>query len=85
MSLGGLHDFHEKKNAARRDGGLPTLIEDPQEVCKHMRAASPPASAADLIEQSQQPRARTRTNKKVLSSLAENKACPRWSYRYISI
>ena len=35
----------------RDDNGLPPLPEDPGEVCRQMRASSPPASAADLIEQ----------------------------------
>lgn len=37
------------------ENGLPVLPEDTYEVCKNMRASSPPASATDLIEQ-QMPR-----------------------------
>ena len=62
-TLGGLNDFHGKKNAARVAADLPPLTEDPHEVCKHMRAASPPASAADLIEQQQQPSRRMQLNR----------------------
>ena len=56
VSLGGLHKQQEMKNEARNNNGLPPLHEDPVEVCRQMRASSPPASAADLIEQQQIPR-----------------------------
>lgn len=52
FTLGGLTNFHELKNAARRKADLPEWNEDSQEVCKKMRASSPPTSAADIIEQS---------------------------------
>ena len=40
----------------RKEAGLPVLEEDTIEVTKTMRAASPPASAADLLEaQNQKP------------------------------
>ena len=51
VSLGGLKDLQENKNRVREANGLPPLPEDPNEVCRQMRASSPPASAADLIEQ----------------------------------
>lgn len=52
FTLGGLTNFHELKNAARRKANLPEWDENSQEVCKKMRASSPPTSAADIIEQS---------------------------------
>ena len=51
VSLGGLKELQDSKNKVREDHGLPPLPEDPGEVCRQMRASSPPASAADLIEQ----------------------------------
>ena len=53
------------KNEHRRAMDLPPLTEDTHEVCKHMRASSPPASAADLIEAQQLPRRNVRGIKKV--------------------
>ena len=58
--------FYEKKNESRCNQGLSPLTEDTHEVCKRMRASSPPVSAADLIEQQQQlPRRNMRSGKKV--------------------
>lgn len=51
VSLGGLRELQDEKNRIRNEHGLPALPEDPYEVYKKMRASSPPASAADLIEQ----------------------------------
>ncbi|XP_045164509.1 striatin-interacting protein 1-like isoform X1 [Mercenaria mercenaria] len=51
VSMGGLDKLQEMKNQYREQAGLPPLPEDPGEVCRNMRASSPPASAADLIEQ----------------------------------
>ena len=63
MILGGLKDYHGLKNEARVAAGLAPLAEDTHEVCKHMRAASPPASAADLIEQQMPNRRNTRARR----------------------
>ena len=65
LILCSLEDFHVMKNKKREAMDLPPLTEDTHEVCKHMRASSPPASAADLIEAQQQPRRNTRGSKKV--------------------
>jgi len=65
VTLGGLDDIHALKNTRRHDRGLAPLTEDTHDVCKHMRASSPPASAADLIDQHQQIRRSLRTAKKV--------------------
>ncbi|KAL3853320.1 hypothetical protein ACJMK2_016869 [Sinanodonta woodiana] len=70
VSLGGLHEQQDKKNKVRQESNLPPLLEDTYEVCRHMRASSPPASAADLIEQ-QIPRRAFRGGVK-RSSLDEN-------------
>ncbi|KAK2147060.1 hypothetical protein LSH36_572g01086 [Paralvinella palmiformis] len=51
--LGGLRNFHTLKNEARAQCDLQPLTEDTHEVCKQMRACSPPASAVDLIDQQQ--------------------------------
>lgn len=67
MSLGGLNEIHSRKNERRVESGLPLMTEDTHEICKHMRASSPPASAADLIEQHQQIRRAFRSTKKVYS------------------
>lgn len=49
--MGGLDKLQTLKNKYREQNGLPPLPEDPGEVCRNMRASSPPASAADLIDQ----------------------------------
>ncbi|KAI0208952.1 Striatin-interacting protein 1 [Lamellibrachia satsuma] len=64
LILGSLENFHVMKNEHRRTMDLPPLTEDTHEVCKHMRASSPPASAADLIEAQQLPRRNARGIKK---------------------
>ena len=69
VALGGLKDFHLQKNLRREVAGLSLLTEDTHEVCKSMRAASPPASAADLIEQQQQPKRSYRGGKRVSAIL----------------
>lgn len=66
VSVGGLSDIHSQKNQKRLEAGLPLMTEDTHQVCKHMRASSPPASAADLIEQHQQIRRTFRGTKKGL-------------------
>ena len=63
-SLGGLRELQEQKNTVRKQHNLPPLPEDTYEVCRTMRPASPPASAADLIEQ-QAPRRGARGGKRV--------------------
>ncbi|ESO85181.1 hypothetical protein LOTGIDRAFT_221410 [Lottia gigantea] len=65
LSLGGLRNLQDEKNRVRGEHDLPPLPEDMYEVCKNMRASSPPASAADLIEQ-QAPRRGTRAGKRSL-------------------
>ncbi len=66
--LGGLKEYHSLKNEARVASDLPPLTEDTHEVCKHMRAASPPASAADLIEQQQMPNRGPKRTRRVSDS-----------------
>nr|CAG4646070.1 EOG090X01YQ [Macrothrix elegans] len=56
VSLGGMKEQRELKAKYRREAGLPIPEEDTVEVTRTMRAASPPASAADLLEaQNQKP------------------------------
>lgn len=55
----------ELKNEYRARDGLGAVTEDTISVTRTMRAASPPASAADLIEQQQQRRPIVRARKGV--------------------
>uniref|UniRef100_A0A3B4AZM5 Striatin interacting protein 1 n=1 Tax=Periophthalmus magnuspinnatus TaxID=409849 RepID=A0A3B4AZM5_9GOBI len=57
FTLGGFEQLQSLKVQRRQQLGLPPLPEDSIRVVRSMRAASPPASATDLIEQ-QQKRAR---------------------------
>ncbi|MEQ2184118.1 hypothetical protein GOODEAATRI_004647 [Goodea atripinnis] len=57
FTLGGFEQLQIIKVHKREELGLPPLPEDSIRVIRSMRAASPPASASDLIEQ-QQKRAR---------------------------
>lgn len=63
LTLGGLHELERRKNDVRESHGLPRLAEDMYTVCETMRPASPPASAADLIEH-QVPRRSLRAGKR---------------------
>ena len=63
VSLKGLRQLQDTKNEVRKENNLPPLPEDTHEVCRHMRASSPPASAADLIDQ-QMPRRGLRSGAK---------------------
>ena len=46
-----MKEQQRQRDAMRLLHTLPPVLEDSVEVVKHLRAASPPASAADLIEQ----------------------------------
>ncbi|XP_036309253.1 striatin-interacting protein 1 isoform X2 [Pipistrellus kuhlii] len=52
-TLGGFEELQSMKAEKRTLLGLPPLPEDSIKVIRNMRAASPPASASDLIEQQQ--------------------------------
>lgn len=52
-TLGGFEELQSMKAEKRAMLGLPPLPEDSIKVIRNMRAASPPASASDLIEQQQ--------------------------------
>ncbi|NXX11239.1 STRP1 protein, partial [Podargus strigoides] len=52
-TLGGFEELQSMKAEKREILGLPPLPEDSIKVIRSMRAASPPASASDLIEQQQ--------------------------------
>ncbi|KAG8451132.1 hypothetical protein GDO86_003408 [Hymenochirus boettgeri] len=52
-TLGGFEDLLEMKSQKRENLSLPPLPEDSIKIIRNMRAASPPASASDLIEQQQ--------------------------------
>uniref|UniRef100_A0A672PF13 Striatin-interacting protein 1 homolog n=1 Tax=Sinocyclocheilus grahami TaxID=75366 RepID=A0A672PF13_SINGR len=54
FTLGGFEELQEMKVRMRELLSLPPLPEDSIKVVRNMRAASPPASAMELIEQQQQ-------------------------------
>ncbi|XP_026090572.1 striatin-interacting protein 1 homolog isoform X1 [Carassius auratus] len=54
FTLGGFEELQELKVRMREQLNLSPLPEDSIKVVRHMRAASPPASAMELIEQQQQ-------------------------------
>uniref|UniRef100_G3Q585 Striatin interacting protein 2 n=1 Tax=Gasterosteus aculeatus aculeatus TaxID=481459 RepID=G3Q585_GASAC len=54
FTLGGFEELQEMKVRGREGLRLPPLTEDSIKVVRAMRAASPPASAMELIEQQQQ-------------------------------
>ncbi|KAJ8416404.1 hypothetical protein AAFF_G00356920 [Aldrovandia affinis] len=54
FTLGGFEDLQEMNVRGRERLSLPPLPEDSIKVVRSMRAASPPASAMELIEQQQQ-------------------------------
>ncbi|KAA0720748.1 Striatin-interacting protein 1 -like protein [Triplophysa tibetana] len=54
FTLGGFEELLEMKVRTRERLNLPPLPEDSIKVVRNMRAASPPASAIELIEQQQQ-------------------------------
>uniref|UniRef100_A0A4W5KVK5 Striatin interacting protein 2 n=1 Tax=Hucho hucho TaxID=62062 RepID=A0A4W5KVK5_9TELE len=54
FTMGGLEELQEMKVRGRERLSLPPLPEDSIKVVRSMRAASPPASAMELIEQQQQ-------------------------------
>ncbi|KAM9771714.1 striatin-interacting protein 1 homolog isoform 3-T3 [Syngnathus typhle] len=54
FTLGGFEELQEMKTRGRERLNLPPLPEDSIKVVRAMRAASPPASAMELIEQQQQ-------------------------------
>uniref|UniRef100_A0A8C5FR34 Striatin-interacting protein 1 homolog n=1 Tax=Gadus morhua TaxID=8049 RepID=A0A8C5FR34_GADMO len=55
FTLGGFEQLQNIKVGKREELRLPPLPEDSIRVIRSMRAASPPASASDLIEQQQKP------------------------------
>ncbi|XP_055509311.1 striatin-interacting protein 1 [Leucoraja erinacea] len=61
--LGGFEELQELKMEKREQLGLPALAENSIEVMRTLRAASPPASAMDLLEQQQR---RGRRGRRVL-------------------
>ena len=49
-SLGGMETLKDLKSEYRKNADLPDIIEDTLTVSRTMRAASPPASATDILE-----------------------------------
>lgn len=66
FTLGGFEELQEMKVRGRERFNLPPLPEDSIKVVRAMRAASPPASAMELIEQQQQQK-RGRRSRRVLT------------------
>ncbi len=50
VSLGGIETLRSLKNTYRHESGLPPVPDDSIEVTRTMRASSPPASAAEIME-----------------------------------
>ncbi|KAL2102357.1 hypothetical protein ACEWY4_001525 [Coilia grayii] len=69
LTVGGLEELQERKVCVRERAGLPPLPEDPLQVVRLMRAASPPPSAMELIEQTQQKRGRRSRRSAYVDSL----------------
>uniref|UniRef100_A0A3B5MDW4 Striatin interacting protein 2 n=1 Tax=Xiphophorus couchianus TaxID=32473 RepID=A0A3B5MDW4_9TELE len=67
FTLGGFEELQQMKVGARERLSLPPLPEDSIKVVRAMRAASPPASAMELIEQQQQQK-RGRRSRRVHAS-----------------
>lgn len=65
--MGGFQEVQEMKVRSRERLNLPPLPEDSIKVVRAMRAASPPATAMELIEQQQQQK-RGRRSRRVQSS-----------------
>lgn len=78
FTLGGFEQLQSIKVRKREELALPPLPEDSIRVIRSMRAASPPASASDLIEQQQK---RARREHKVDASPA---SCSR-NQKYLKI
>lgn len=49
-SLGGMEDLRKLKTEYRNNANLPDVLEDTLTISRTMRAASPPASATDILE-----------------------------------
>ena len=49
-SLGGMDSLRQLKSEYRKNAKLPDIVEDTLTVSRTMRAASPPASATDILE-----------------------------------
>ena len=49
-SLGGMESLRQLKSEYRKNAKLPDIVEDTLTVSRTMRAASPPASATDILE-----------------------------------
>lgn len=65
FTLGGFEELQEMKVRRREQLDLPPLPEDSIRVVRTMRAASPPATAMELIEQQQQQQKRGRRSRRV--------------------
>lgn len=53
LSLGGIEDLRKMKKELREKAGLDSQQEDTIEVAKLLRASSPPATAADILDTQQ--------------------------------
>ncbi|MBN3320749.1 STRP2 protein, partial [Atractosteus spatula] len=71
FTLGGFEELQELKVKRREKLHLPALPEDSIKVVRSMRAASPPASAMELIEQQQQQRRGRRSRRMAFTDSLE--------------
>jgi len=50
VSMGSLKELHQTKNEMRRAAGLPEWPEDNVEVCRNIRASTPPAAGMEFMD-----------------------------------
>lgn len=55
VSMGSLKEHFQAKNEARKAAGLPEWPEDTVEVCRKIRASSPPALGTEFLENRRRP------------------------------
>uniref|UniRef100_A0A3Q3Q673 Striatin interacting protein 2 n=1 Tax=Monopterus albus TaxID=43700 RepID=A0A3Q3Q673_MONAL len=80
FTLGGFEELQEMKVRGREHLSLPPLPEDSIKVVRAMRAASPPASAMELIEQQQQQK-RGRRSRRVQPPLVKQDSLDTYNER----
>uniref|UniRef100_A0A3B5MDZ1 Striatin interacting protein 2 n=1 Tax=Xiphophorus couchianus TaxID=32473 RepID=A0A3B5MDZ1_9TELE len=87
FTLGGFEELQQMKVGARERLSLPPLPEDSIKVVRAMRAASPPASAMELIEQQQQQKRGRRSRRVHASRPAHTHTYtpPHTHHKYVSV
>lgn len=80
FTLGGFEELLSNKVLKREELSLPPLPEDSIRVVRSMRAASPPASTSDLLEQQQK---RARREHKVCSIQSHEFSTPAFLFPFL--